>query len=547
MSNQISYTQKPKSPAIRGAFDILFIKKLPFHGKVSLVLVPLSVQGIVHAEPVIARRQRVPVVGAVPSRARGAQLFEQFPEPVEDIDLGTRVHLVHPYEVPGVVVAIAVGRKVGHVVQHPDGDGHAAAASFIPDGDGVRPGRYVLEDGTVLEGAVVELELIAARPGGPYLDGMAVGEGQGDLTGTIGERWRGHHHRGGGPGLAAGGQVRYDDRILPWPHGCDRWAVLARQQHPVEHPLKGIQVGIQPGIDQGPPAHRVAVGIHAEGVLFLQEDARQLVDLEDDLHDLMALGLVNIVLVGDPGIDHLRVDGVHEREHDGLDALDGLLHALVVGQGIDQRGLAAKDFVPEVHHLLDAEILEVELRKAIAWGKVVADLEWLGRGRGHGALLYDQLKALYPADSATAVAVRYPGIDHLRVLGGAEPVAVPVLLHVLYRVGAGLRINWIQVEGHLEVQARLKGPQDLGYLFGKVEQGQLRAELAMDKGADLRTVVRQRVYDKQQLHDLKAAGGGIGGPHIDGLRTAGVRIASRGPGSRWRDRPPRHRYNFHSR
>src|SRR5690606_40020514 len=111
------------------------------------------VLGVLHAEPVVARGHRAPVVGPVPSGAHRAELLEQLAEAVEDIDPRPRVARRDADDVPGVMVAVAVGREVRRVVYHPHPKGHAAAAVDVPDGDGMLARGHVLKDVAVLEGA----------------------------------------------------------------------------------------------------------------------------------------------------------------------------------------------------------------------------------------------------------------------------------------------------------------------------------------------------------------------------------------------------------
>ena len=83
----------------------------------------VSVLGVLHAEPVVARRHGASPVGTVPSLAQRAELLEQLPEAVKDIDFRRRVAAGDADDVPGVVVAVAVGRKVRRVVDDPHVEG----------------------------------------------------------------------------------------------------------------------------------------------------------------------------------------------------------------------------------------------------------------------------------------------------------------------------------------------------------------------------------------------------------------------------------------
>src|SRR5690606_37789591 len=99
-------------------------------------------------------------------------------------------------DVPGVVVAVLVGRKVRRVVDHPNVDGHAAAAVGVADGHRVRPGRYALKDVAVLERAVVKLVHVGTLAHRRHLDGVAVRKGPVDQYRAVLERRRGYRHRG---------------------------------------------------------------------------------------------------------------------------------------------------------------------------------------------------------------------------------------------------------------------------------------------------------------------------------------------------------------
>src|SRR5690606_37476515 len=142
------------------------------------------------------RGQRAAVIGTVPSRAQRAQLLEQLAEAVKDIDFRRRVARGDADDVPGVVVAVVVGRKVRRVVDHPDIEGHAATAVDVPDGDGMVARGHVLKDVAVLERAVVQLVLVGTVAGGNDLNDMVARKGTVDQVRLIRERRRRYGHRG---------------------------------------------------------------------------------------------------------------------------------------------------------------------------------------------------------------------------------------------------------------------------------------------------------------------------------------------------------------
>ena len=489
-----------------------------------------SVLGVLHAEPVVARRHGASPVGAVPSLAQRAELLEQLPEAVKDIDFGRRVAAGDAYDVPGVMVAVAVGRKVRRVVDHPHLEGHAAAAIDVPDGHRVVAGGHALEDVALLEGAVVQLVLVGALARGHHLDHMVARKGPVEQVGPIGQRRRGHGHRGTGRAVAARGQLGDGHRIGPALQRDDGWAGLPDDDHPVQVPLEGVQRRVEPRIDHRRRGtalllgDRVPVLVHAEAVPTAKDHVRQLLHLQHHLRHGIALGLKDVHLVGHAHIDALRVDDVHVRKADRPGARLGTLEGLVKTEAEVRRVLAREYPRAQVGDLLVGHVLKVELRKAVARRKVVADNEGLRRGHRYGARLHDELEALHTAYVAARLGVHDARIDGLRVYRVVVGVPVAVRRGVHDGIGIVLRIERRQVKAHLERRGRL-APQDLGDLGGQVKDAHLPAiRRTVNVGRYLRAVVRNGLHDKLKLHDLKAARGGAGGPHIDGLGVAGILV-----------------------
>src|SRR5690606_208423 len=213
---------------------------------------------------------RAPVVGPVPSGAHRAELLEQLAEAVEDIDPRPRVARRDADDVPGVVVAVAVGREVRRVVYHPHPKGHAAAAVDVPDGDGMLARGHVLKDVAVLEGAVVQLVLIGPLALCKYLDRVVIRERPVQQVGPIGKGRGGDNHRRAHGHFTAGGQLGDQHGIDPALERNDRGPGLAHKEYAVKLPLEGVQGRIQPRVNNGRGRtaaylwDRVAVLVHAK-------------------------------------------------------------------------------------------------------------------------------------------------------------------------------------------------------------------------------------------------------------------------------------------
>ncbi len=84
---------------------------------------------VLHHEPVIAARHAVPVVGPVPSGSRWADLLQELAVAVKYINF---CRTANPGDVPRVVVAVTVRRKVQRVVDYEYRFGGRAATVPVP-------------------------------------------------------------------------------------------------------------------------------------------------------------------------------------------------------------------------------------------------------------------------------------------------------------------------------------------------------------------------------------------------------------------------------
>src|SRR5690554_5600150 len=115
----------------------------------------VSVLGIFHPEPVVARRHWAAVIGTVPSGAHWAQLLEQLPEAVKDKYFCRRVTRCKPDYVPRVVITVIIGREIWRIIYHPYLNRHTTTTILVPYGNRMVARRYVVENIAVLERPVV--------------------------------------------------------------------------------------------------------------------------------------------------------------------------------------------------------------------------------------------------------------------------------------------------------------------------------------------------------------------------------------------------------
>ena len=308
---------------------------------------------VLDPEPVIARWQRVAVVGTVPTGAQRADLLQQLPETVKYINFCRRVATGDPDDVPGVVETVLVGRHKPRVINDAHLFGHAAATVHVTDRNRVRAGLHARKDVALLEGAVVQLVLVLALPGGRDLYHVLAVKGIARNIHGVLLGWRGKDDRGSCNRAATGLHVRHPDLVAPALKGNDGGFHRVGLQHPVDGPCEYIERGVQARIDQRRGWVPILLGdrnavVNAQAVLFLQLHHRGLHHAQQHLHHGEARVPVSRVgLVGHTGIDDLWVHNVVVYVRQRVGARFRVLKGLMVGQHVDCRVLTVQDFIAQ--------------------------------------------------------------------------------------------------------------------------------------------------------------------------------------------------------
>src|SRR5690606_8159509 len=155
---------------------------MPFEFFVSFVF------PVFYSKPVVTRGDCPAIVSTVPALSRRTDLLQQLSVTVKDINF-CRGHTLNAYDIPGVVVAVVVGREKHRVVNHTHLDGHCATAIGVGDGHYMCPRAYILPIALFLKRTIIQSEHIVAQALCCGFYGVGARKGRGHGLGTVGDRW----------------------------------------------------------------------------------------------------------------------------------------------------------------------------------------------------------------------------------------------------------------------------------------------------------------------------------------------------------------------